>query len=107
MAKTVLKQGEAYKKLEHGGIGGIGVENWILENKGNAIEAFQSFYRSAHDKSGTLLPFDEFQKNYKIIDPGINVKFGRHDNFLYVLKSDGYVKMNEVIEKYLREHAEL
>jgi len=107
LAKTVLKQGEAYKKLEHGGIGGIGVENWILENKGNAIEAFQSFYRSAHDKSGTLLPFDEFQKNYKIIDPGINVKFGRHDNFLYVLKSDGYVKMNEVIEKYLREHAEL
>ncbi len=100
LAKKILKEGKAYKKLDHGGLGGIGVENWILANGGNIEEAFKSFRDAAYD-NGKRLPYDEFKKKYRIIDPGINIKFLKHDNFIEILKPDGYEAMLDVIEKHI------
>lgn len=102
LTKKVLKEGNAYKKQEHGGIGGIGVENWILSNGGNMMEAFRSFHDASHDANGQRRSFEEFKKDYMIMDPGINVKFNRHDDYVSdVLKQSGYEAMCTVIEKYL------
>ncbi|MBU0545960.1 hypothetical protein KKA13_01770, partial [Patescibacteria group bacterium] len=69
-------------------------------NGGNMIKAFQTFYSSAHE-NGRQVPLEAFRDKYKIIDPGINVKFLDHDNFSYVLKEEGYQKMLEIIKNYL------
>mgnify|MGYP007057773397 CR=1 FL=1 len=50
---------------EQGGIGGIGVENWILQNGGSFVQACRSFLAVAFDKNGCLIPFEEFKKNAK------------------------------------------
>lgn len=100
LTKEVLKKGSAYKKQEHGGLGGIGVENWILAHGGNMLNAFKAFRDSAYDgeKRRTLT---EFKQQYKIIDPGINVKFLKHDNFVELLTETGYSSMLRVINSYL------
>jgi len=103
-AKQVLKQGNAYKKVEHGGFGGVGVENWILANHGNLLEACRTFYQASHTVNGEVVPFDEFQKNYPLIDPGVNVKFKKHDDYVYVLKETGYQAMIPAVENYLKKN---
>ncbi|MDO8668516.1 MAG: hypothetical protein Q7K35_05535 [bacterium] len=100
LAKKILKEAKAYKKLEDGGLGGVGLENWILANGGNIAEAFKSFLKTAK-KDGQLTPLDEFKENYKIIDPGVNIKKHRHDDFVRNLTEQGYAKMVEAIENYL------
>lgn len=102
LAKKILKEGHAYKKLEHGGMGGIGVENWILLNNGNVLDAFQSFWQAAHDESGNVVPYEEFANKYKIFDAGINIKYNSHDNFVRVLKENGYRAMLQTIGEYLQ-----
>ena len=101
LAKQLLKEGHAYKKQDDGGLGGIGVENWILQNGGNVLRAFETFYEKAHTNDGILRSFDEFRKLYPIYDPGVNLKFNSHDNYVETLKESGYQSMNEVIGKYL------
>ncbi len=101
LAKKILKEGHAYKKLEDGGLGGIGVENWILLHNGNILDAFESFWQAAHDESGNAVPYEEFANMYKIFDAGYNIKFNRHDNFAHVLKSNGYTAMVNTIGQYL------
>ena len=100
LAKKVLKAAEAYKKFEHGGLGGVGVENWIISNKGNIIEAFKSFTEAAHEDE-ELIPLGQFKRKYKVVDPGWNIKKQRHDNFVHNLTEDGYARMVEVIDTYL------
>lgn len=100
LAKKVLKEGGAYKKLEDGGMGGIGIENWILSNNGNILDAFQSFWNVAHE-NGEAISYDEFAKRYKVFDAGTNIKYNTHDNFIQILKPNGYQKMVEVIGQYL------
>ena len=100
LTKQILKDGHAYKKLEHGGIGGIGVENWILANGGNMEEAFRSFRDAAYE-NGARLPFEEFKKRYRILDAGVNVKYLSHDNFINILKPEGYEAMLNTIDGYL------
>ena len=102
LTKKILKAGHAYKKLEDGGMGGIGVENWILLHNGNMLDAFQSFWQASHDGQGGVLPYEEFAKRYKIFDAGLNIKFNRHDNFIQVLKPNGYAALVETIGRYLR-----
>lgn len=102
LAKKILKAGHAYKKLEDGGMGGIGVENWILLHNGNMFDAFQSFWQTSHDEQGGVLPYEEFAKRYKVFDAGLNIKFNRHDNFIRVLKPNGYTALVETIGRYLR-----
>ncbi len=100
LAKQTLKAGSAYKKQEHGGMGGVGVETWLLQHGGNMQAAFQAFWDAAHD-DGRVLPLEEFQKRYRIIDAGLNVKKQRHDNFALILKEEGYNNMLAVIGKFL------
>lgn len=100
VAKEVLKRADAYKKLEHGGIGGIGVENWLLAHGGNFEQAARAFWKAAHDESGKLRSLANFQDHYQIIDPGVNVKFQSHDNFIHILKEQGYQNMLVAIGKY-------
>ncbi|MCL4338118.1 hypothetical protein M1271_00335 [Patescibacteria group bacterium] len=102
LTKRVLKEGHAYKKKEHGGIGGIGVENWILQNEGNMAKAFLSFYQAAHSH-GQRISLSDFRKKYHMRDAGINVKFLSHDDYVYLLKEDGYNAMLDTIEKYFKD----
>ncbi|MDB5259350.1 MAG: hypothetical protein JWO73_558 [Candidatus Taylorbacteria bacterium] len=100
LAKQILKEGHAYKKQEDGGFGGIGVENWILGHGGNIEEAFRSFRDAAYE-NGQKVPYEIFKEKYKILDPGINIKYSGHDDFIRVLKPGGYDAMLRTIENYL------
>jgi len=99
-AKKILKEGEAYKKMEQGGMGGIGVENWILAEGGSVLSAMESFEKKAY-KEGQLRSFEDFKREYKIYDPGINAKTDNHDNFVENLTEAGYSNMARVIKEYL------
>ncbi len=100
LAKEVLKEGHAYKRVEHGGFGGVGVENWILANSGNMVEAFKSFREAAYEGSSKI-PFEEFKKKYKLLNAGMNIKHLYHDNYIENLKPEGYEAMLDTIDKYL------
>lgn len=78
----------------------MGVENWLLANGGNIAKAFRSFRDMAYE-DGVRLPYEKFKEKCKILDPGVNIKFSGHDNFIAVLKPAGYEAMLNAIEKYL------
>ena len=102
LAKKIFKEAGAYKKLEKG-LGGLGVENFILQNGGNVLVAFKNFHDSAF-KGGALMPFGEFKQNFKIIDPGLNAKFKNHDNFIEQnVDESGYAKIAQTIDDYLKK----
>ncbi len=100
LTKQTLKEGHAYKKQEDGGFGGVGVENWILANGGSMENAFNSFRNAAYE-NGQRLPYERFKEKYRLLDPGTNIKFQSHDNFIDVLKPEGYEKMLNTIDSYL------
>jgi hypothetical protein len=112
VAKKLLKEGHAYKKGKNGdygdgGLGGIGVENWILQNNGSVENAFKTFWNTAHDENGEIIPFEDFQKKYPLYDAGTNLRGEKyHDNFVYILQNEGYLKMIKVIEDYRNHHTE-
>lgn len=107
LAKRVLKEAGAYKpnrgEIPQGGLGGVGIENWILQNGGSFIDAAKSFVAEAERKS-----FSEFQSNYQIWDFGDNHLAERkgqypHDNFVSKNMSDaGYQRMVQALEDYLK-----
>lgn len=101
LAKQILKEGHAYKKLEDGGFGGIGTETWILSNGGNIVEAMRSFWQTAHE-NGTTLTFEQFKTRYKILDAGINLKNGYHDNFVYTMNETGYNTLLQIAANFLQ-----
>lgn len=105
LAKQILSQGQAYKKVEHGGFGGIGVENWILLNGGNLIRAFESFWEASHDETGQVLSLGEFARKYPIIDPGTNLRQPEHDNYSSRLTDNGYLAMVRTVGEYLGKAA--
>lgn len=104
LAKRFLKHAAAYKKAQmgagEGGMGGIGIEHWVMQNHGNMREAFTSFIKAAV-RDGSLVPLDEFKAGYRIIDPGMNIKKGRHDNFVLGLTESGYANMASAIAEHL------
>ena len=100
LTKQVLKDGQAYKKIEHGGMGGIGVENWVLLHGGNMVEAFNSF-KSAAFVDDRRLPLDDFKKRYKVLDAGVNVQKLSHDNYIEKLTEQGYQAMLDTIDGYI------
>ena len=71
--KKKLKELGMYKKegrdgsTEFGGFGGIGVENWILQNGGSFITAMETFLDATKDENGKDVGFEEFKKrsNFK------------------------------------------
>lgn len=107
LAKQVLKQAEAYKpnrgETPQGGLGGVGIENWILQNGGSFIDAAKSFVEAAEGTS-----FSEFQSNYQIWDFGDNHLAERrkqycHDNFVLSNMSEaGYEKMVQALKEFLK-----
>ena len=100
-AKKKLKEAECYKKGgggdgQQGGLGGIGVEYWILQNGGDAIRAFGNFKGRAF-KDNQLVPFEEFKKTYKIFSAGQNIRGGvKVENFVDNMTAEGYVKMAQL-----------
>ena len=107
LAKQVLKQAEAYKpnrgEIPQGGLGGVGIENWILQNGGSFIDAAKSFVEAADGKS-----FSEFTSAYQIWDFGDNHLAERrgfypHDNFVSNnMGESGYQKMVQALKEYLK-----
>ena len=107
MAKEVLK--DAYKPRHaginpQGGLGGVGIENWILQNGGSFEAAAKEFIRVSANKN-----FEEFQEEYAVWDFGENhLSFRKndgymHDNFVKDnMTEEGYNKMKEVLKEYLR-----
>mgnify|MGYP004455631987 FL=1 len=107
LAKQVLKKAEAYKPnrgdVPQGGLGGVGIENWILQNGGSFIDAAKSFVEASEGKS-----FEEFKSIYQIWDFGDNHLAERrgqysHDNFVVNNMSEsGYQKMLQALKDYLK-----
>ena len=112
LGKKVLKDPEvnAYKPRrsdpEQGGMGGIGIENWILQNGGSFVQACQSFLAAATDENGNMVPFDQFKNNYQLWDFGENHFSARrgnylHDNFIECnMNKGGYEKMVHALQAY-------
>ncbi len=110
-AKYYLKQQKAYKpsrglsaaerSQNFGGLGGVGIENWILQNGGSFTDAAASFLEHAKGKN-----FIEFQKDYAIMDFGKNhvqVTKGNfpYDNFVMKnMRGHGYDLMVEALKKF-------
>ena len=109
LAKQVLKKGECYKPSRsdknQGGLGGSGIETWILQNGGSFNDAAQDFLKIAN----TCDTFEEFKKQYFIWDFGENHFAERkgeypHDNFVDNMNDIGYKKMKECLKQYLKSH---
>lgn len=106
LAKQVLKEAEAYKpnrgEVPQGGLGGVGIENWILQNGGSFIDAATSFMEASEGRS-----FEEFKTVYQIWDFGDNhlaEKRGQypHDNFVTNnMNESGYNKMRVALKEYM------
>ena len=92
MAKKILKSKGIYKKAGsngasvHGGFGGIGVENWILQNGGSFEQAIDTYLEAASESKS----YDDFKIKYPIFDFGFNHREGgiRHDCFSNFLTND-------------------
>lgn len=109
LAKKVLKDAGVYKSKNsgtpQGGLGGVGVENWILQHGGSFIDAARSFVEAAEGKS-----FSEFQEVYSVWDFGENHTAERkqhyfHDNFITDnMDAIGYNKMVSILKEYLKQY---
>ena len=105
LAKKVLKEANVYKPYRsdrtQGGLGGVGVENWILQNGGSFKDAAKSFLDASRGKT-----FEEFKEIYKIWDFGENHLALKnlnypHDNFVNNMSKEGYEKMQKALREFL------
>ena len=106
-AKQFLKAVGSYKpnrgESPQGGLGGVGVENWVLQNGGSFLSAAKEFMSVAEKCEN----FDEFKTKYVVWDFGENhmAKEGRqHDNFVTDnMSAIGYEKMKEALSIFLAQ----
>ena len=105
---------KVYKKKDmEGGLGGIGVENWILQNGGSFYDAARTFVEASYDNEGKPVSYNNFCRKYEIWNFGQdhyvereNEKNGTHQ-LLYTnftkenLTEEGYHKMVEALTNYL------
>ncbi len=111
MAKKMLKAKGIYKKLrsdgatEHGGFGGIGVENWVLQNGGSFEQAISTFLDAAHEvnseSADKSTAYARFKQKYPIYDFGFNHREStsvRHDNFSAFFNNDPDMGFNYVVQ---------
>lgn len=106
IAKKVFKEAGCYKTRRsdstQGGLGGVGIETFILQNGGSFITAAKNFLEVANGKN-----FKEFKKEYCIWDFGNNFLAESrgsypHDNFVADNMNElGYEKMKEALKNYL------
>lgn len=112
VAKKVLKEKGIYKKsgsigsTECGGFGGIGVENWILQNGGSFVKAMQTFLENTVDENGNEISFKQFKKNYPIYDFGQNHRDDKKGNDHYIegLTPVGFSKAKTCFKEILKEY---
>lgn len=111
-AKSLLKSSGCYKPSrgildgdrQNGGLGGVGIENWILQNGGSFIDASREFFSHADGKE-----FDEFEQEYAIMDFGANhvgksKRVWPYDNFIINnMRHLGYEKMRDCLKVFLEE----
>lgn len=103
-AKKCLKEAMAYKPSHSrdnndGGLGGVGVENWILQYGGSFYDAAKDFVKNAENKS-----FSEFMKTYQIWDYGRNYYTGDYDEFVSGNMTErGYIRMVRALKKALKK----
>ena len=113
LAKKMLKKAGAYKKRDgaipeqgqadtRGGLGAVGIENWILQNGGSFYKASKSFLGIAKE----CKTLSEFQQQYAIWDFGENhistsKNIYPHDNFVYNLNENGFKIMKEALARYI------
>ena len=113
-------EADAYKPLKSGGpggLGGVGIENWILQHGGSLYDAAQDFLEVADSCSS----FDEFKEKYYIYDLGENHYIAKaelnngHDTFrnnsLYPhenfvgdygkMSEEGYERMKNALREYV------
>ncbi len=102
-AKQFLKAAGAYKPRRSpeaegiGGLGGVGIENWILQHGGSFKQAARDFLAVADNCSN----FEDFCAHYPVWDYGENHKGIRskpHDNFVADnMNPEGYERMKEAL----------
>ena len=102
-AKQFLKAAGAYKPRRSpeakgiGGLGGVGIENWILQHGGSFKQAARDFLAVADNYSS----FEDFRTYYPVWDYGENHKGIRskpHDNFVADnMNPEGYEQMKEAL----------
>jgi hypothetical protein len=106
-AKKLLKQADAYKPrgaaTSQGGLGGIGIENWILQNGGSFVAAAREFMVAAEQADG----FEKFKRLYKVYDLGQNQLYEMRDNEPFDefvdgnMNENGYQKMKAALAEFL------
>ena len=102
-AKQFLKAAGAYKPRRSpeaegvGGLGGVGIENWVLQHGGSFKQAARDFLTVADSCSS----FEDFCAHYPVWDYGENHKGIRskpHDNFVADnMNPEGYERMKEAL----------
>ncbi len=102
-AKQFLKAAGAYKPRRSpeaggvGGLGGVGIENWVLQYGGSFKQAARDFLTVADSCSG----FEDFCVHYPVWDYGENHKGIRskpHDNFVADnMNPEGYERMKQAL----------
>ena len=102
-AKQFLKAAGAYKPRRSpeaegiGGLGGVGIENWVLQHGGSFKQAARDFLTIADSCSS----FEDFCAHYPVWDYGENHKGIRskpHDNFVADnMNPEGYERMKEAL----------
>ncbi len=113
LAKQVLKEAHAYKPdrddlIRDGGMGGIGVENWILQHGGSFYDAARSFVEAAEGKS-----FEEFKSSYSVWDYGQNhyaIKKGEYPYNDFItdnMSEEGYERMVAACTQVLNQEKEI
>ena len=102
-AKQFLKAAGAYKPRRSpeakgiGGLGGVGIENWVLQHGGSFKQAARDFLAVADNCSS----FEDFCAHYPVWDYGENHKGIRskpHDNFVADnMNQEGYDRMKQAL----------
>ena len=112
-AKDMLKKAGSYKPArgilegdrQNGGLGGVGIENWILQNGGSLIDACEEFLRHAEGKE-----FKDFEQEYAIMDFGANhvaksKRIWPYDNFIINnMRYLGYERMRETLRTFMETY---
>jgi hypothetical protein len=100
-AKKFLKEHGCYKKAsKEGGLGGVGVENWILQHNGSFEEAALSFLKASTTETGEERDFVHFQREYTVWDAGKDLRTGKHDEFVSQnMTAEGYKRMRGAIQE--------
>ncbi len=115
-AKKFCKAVDAYKPKrtrdypddKKGGLGGVGVENWILQNGGSFVNAAKQLVELAKNDDGSVKDFGRFKEICQIFDFGENHMAGdnenMHDNFVSRNMSEGgYERLITALVRYVED----